>query len=342
MQFNLPVQRFILSFDAPAGRVMPTFAGNVWRGAFGHALRAAACLTGAPQCTGCTRKPQCAFAYVFDTPPPADATAMRLYPNAPHPFVLRELPAVTGAAATAELMLTLIGRAQRLLPLIVEALRAAAAGPGGIAGWQLTLRAVRQEARLGHEDWQRIDAANGALNALPATPCEPPPAPGSARSDAIRLELVTPLRVKREGRSLGPGALTFGDVFGSLMRRVSMLCTFHGDALLAVPFAELAGLSRQVRMRAALSSVRQQRFSNRQHQSMPMDGVVGWIEIDASVATVYWPFLWLGQYVHTGSAATMGLGCYALVARPAEAGFTDQPRPDAQTSASLPTVSEPA
>ena len=327
MPFDLPVQRFILSFDVPAGRTVPAFAGNVWRGAFGHALRAAACLTGAPQCSGCTRKPQCAFAYVFDTPPPASATAMRLYPNAPHPFVLRELPGATGhrPGARAELMLTLIGRAQRLLPLLVEALRAAAAGPGGIAGAQLTLRTVHQEARLGHADWQRIDAANGTLTARPATPCEPPATPGvdcssnrsGEPSDALRLELVTPMRVKREGRTLGPDTLAFGDVFGALMRRVSMLCTFHGAAPLDAPFAELAGLSRQVRMRCGLASVRQQRFSNRQHQGMPMDGVLGWMELDAADAAVFWPFLWLGQYVHAGSAATMGLGCYALVARPA-------------------------
>lgn len=319
MQFNLPVQRFILSFEAPVGRAIPAFGGNVWRGAFGHALRAAACLTGAAACTGCARKPQCAYAYVFETPPPAAATAMRLYPNAPHPFVLRELaasPTPTGSAS-AELMLTLIGRAQRLLPLIVEALRQAAAGPHGIAGQQLRLRSVQQEARLGQADWQRIDDPNGSLAALPPSPCEAPATPAGA----LRMALVTPLRVKREGRSLGPTTLAFGDVFGALMRRVSMLCSFHGAAPLQAPFADLAGQSRQVQMRSALTGVQQQRFSNRQRQAMPMDGVMGWCEIDAADAAPFWPFLWLGQYVHAGSAATMGLGCYQIEARPLGAGL---------------------
>lgn len=328
MQFNLPVQRFILSFEAPVGRAIPAFGGNVWRGAFGHALRAAACLTGAAACTGCARKPQCAYAYVFETPPPAEATAMRLYPNAPHPFVLRELPP-TGPASAA-LMLTLIGRAQRLLPLVIEALRQAAAGPHGIAGQQLKLRSVRQEARLGHADWQRIDDDNGTLAALPATPCEAPVAP----TGVLRMALVTPLRVKREGRSLGPATLGFGDVFGALMRRVSMLCSFHGAAPLQAPFAELAGQSRQVRMRSALTGVQQQRFSNRQRQAMPMDGVVGWLEIDAADVAAFWPFLWLGQYVHAGSAATMGLGCYQIVAHPVGAGLV--------APASLPAVPQHA
>ncbi len=307
MQFELPVHRFILSFDAPARRTAPAFAGNAWRGAFGHALRAGACLTGAAQCTGCARKPQCAYAYVFDTPPPPDACSMRLYPNAPHPFVLRELPlpAVRGA----ELMLTVIGRAHRLLPLMVQSLRQAAAGAHGIAGQQLELRAIRQESALGRADWQRIDYGHGAFTALPVSPHVAPAAPDGA----VRLQWITPLRVKKEGRSVAASALGFGDVFGALMRRVSMLCTFHGGAPLQAPFAELAALSRQVRMRCEWAPVTQRRFSNRQHQAMPMDGVIGWMEIDAADARPFWPFLWLGQYVHAGSAATMGLGCYDIV-----------------------------
>lgn len=313
MQFELPVQRFVLSFDAPARRTMPAFAGNAWRGAFGHALRAAACLTGAAQCTGCLRKPQCAYAYVFETPPPADATAMRLYPNAPHPFVLRELPSPVGAAAGAgpgaELMLTVIGRAQRLLPLMIEALRQAAAGPHGIAGQRLGLRAVRQETQLGRAEWRRIDDGSGSIAALPMASCEPPAAPAGA----VRLQSITPLRVKKEGRTVTAAALGFADVYGALMRRVSMLCSFHGVAPLRAPFAELAAQSRQVSVRSQWTPAPQQRFSNRQHRVMPMDGVTGWMEIDAADATAFWPFLWLGQYVHAGSAATMGLGCYEIV-----------------------------
>ena len=238
MQFELPVQRFILSFDAPALRTVPAFAGNAWRGAFGHALRAAACLTGAAQCTGCARKPQCAYAYVFETPPPADATSMRLYPNAPHPFVLREL--TLPAAAGAELMLTVIGRAQRLVPLLIQALRQAASGPHGIAGQRLELRRVQQESLLGQADWRRIDDGRGSFSALPDTLCEAPDAPAGA----LRLQWITPLRVKKEGRSVAAAALGFGDVFGALMRRVSMLCSFHGAAPLQAPFAELAAQSR--------------------------------------------------------------------------------------------------
>ena len=328
MQFELSVQRFILSFDAPPQRTVPAFAGNAWRGAFGHALRAAACLTGAAQCTGCARKAQCAYAYVFETPPPADAVSMRLYPNAPHPFVLRELSSPAGEGA--ELMLTVIGRAQRLLPLMIQALRLAASGPQGIAGQRLELRRVRQESLLGRADWRHIDDAGGAIDALPSAPCGVPAAPGGD----VRLQWITPLRVKKEGRSVAAAALGFGEVFGTLMRRVSMLCSFHGAAPLQAPFAELAARSRQVRVRSQWAPVEQRRFSNRQQRAMPMDGAMGWMEIEAGDAAPFWPFLWLGQYVHAGSAATMGLGCYEIVP-PRLAGPAPLP-------ATLPAVPQPA
>lgn len=302
----LPLRRFMFCFDAPPQRVCPPFAGNAWRGALGHALREAACLTGAPHCGGCPRRGDCAYAYVFETPPPADAAAMRLYTSAPHPFVLRELG--DAPAGQARLLLTLVGQAGALLPLLAQALRQAACGARGIEGARLALRSVHQEASPGSGQWRRIDAAHGALQPLADAPqpCPPPP-PG-----ALRLLLLTPLRVKREGRTLDAQTLDFAALAGALVRRISMLQLFHTGVPLQAPFAELKAQARQVCMRSGLVPAPQQRYSRRQGRAMPMDGVLGHIEIDAADARPFWPFLWLGQFVHAGSAATMGLGCYAM------------------------------
>jgi len=328
MNLELPVQRYRLVFAARAGRATPAFAGNVWRGAFGHALRDAACLTGAPSCLGCARRAECAYAYVFETPPPANAALMRLYPNAPHPFVLREL--TDQAAGTATLQLTLVGRAQALLALVVQALRQAAQGTHGIDGERLSLREVQQEAGLGCETWQRIDCERDLLRPLPSPVALLPAAPEAA----VRLRFITPLRVKREGNAVGAQALDFGALFGTLMRRVSMLQAFHTDTPLQAPFAELAARSREVRMRSHLEPAAQQRFSNRQRRAMPMNGLLGWVELDAVDAQAFWPFLWLGQFVHAGSATTMGLGCYEIEPA-ATAGMPAQ-------AASLPALSQAA
>lgn len=308
----LPVQRHVLVFDAttaiPGAGGPPAFAGNSWRGALGHSLRALACLTGAAACTGCTRKAGCAYNYLWETPPPADATRMRLYPQAPHPFILRELTAAGAAASGTWLMLTLVGRAYGLLPLVVQALALAARGAHGIAGRQLRLREVLQEHTLGALDWQRIDGLGGVLSPrATASACCP-----AAPSQPVRLTLQTPLRIKKEGRAVAPHQLAFADFFGALLRRISMLCAFHTEAPLEAAFAELMLAARAVVIRSELAWERQQRFSNRQKQAMLMDGVTGWIELDAADAAAFWPYLWLGQFVHAGSAATMGLGCYSI------------------------------
>jgi hypothetical protein len=242
---------------------------------------------------------------VFETPPPADAAVMRLYPSAPHPFVLRELDQASDGQAA--LMLTLVGQAQELLPLLVQALRRAGIGPHGIQGHQLHLREVCQERGLGCNEWERIDGPRG-LQPLPCLASDIPPPP----TDAVRLRFVTPLRIKREGNSLGAVALDFAALAGTLVRRISMLQAFHTDTTLQAPFAEFKERAREVRMRSSLVPVQQQRFSNRQRRTMPMDGLLGHVEIDAADALPFWPFLWLGQYVHVGSAATMGLGCYEI------------------------------
>ena len=324
LTIQLPVQRFVLLFETdPAGlsgQGSHAFAGNLWRGALGHSLRALACLTGAPSCTGCPKKSACAYNYLWETPPPANATRMRLYPQAPHPFVLRELPATEGDARNlTRLMLTLVGRAQTLLPLLVQALAQAARGEHGVGGRQLLLREVQQETTLGTMNCQRIDGQAGLLGLL-TTPLWTLPTPPVAN---LRLLLRTPLRVKKEGRAVAPQAMTFADFFGALLRRISMLCAFHTEALLEAPFADLMQNARSVQMRSQLNWARQQRFSNRQKQAMPMDGVTGWLEIDAADAAAFWPYLWLGQFVHAGSAATMGLGCYEIDCAPTEGLMRD-------------------
>ncbi len=357
----LPVHRFSLVFEADAASTeaaaTPAFAGNAWRGALGHSLRALACLTGAAACDGCFKKPQCAYNYLWETPPPPDATRMRLYPQAPHPFVLRVLepdakerqlsagqPKMAAGADNAGnkrtlLLLTLVGRAEALLPLLVQALAVAARSEYGVAGQQHQLCEVRQEQTLGALDWLRIDGKAGLLSPQPGAAAVVPPAP-PASAGPLRLLLHTPLRIKREGRAIAPQDLVFADFFGSLLRRISMLCAFHTSSPLEAPFAELMQKARLVAMqKSELSWERQQRFSNRQKQAMKMDGLVGWFELNAADVADFWPYLWLGQFVHAGSAATMGLGCYLLAAPSAvelaPPGLVHRP-------ASLPTITAAA
>jgi hypothetical protein len=54
--------------------------------------------------------------------------------------------------------------------------------------------------------------------------------------------------------------------------------------------------------------------SSRQRQEMTLGGVLGrWtLSGNSAVLAQLWPWLWLGQWLHLGKNATVGLGGYRL------------------------------
>lgn len=301
---RLNIGRYRARFTAEAAVRMSDFPGSAWRGALGHALKRTVCVTRMPQCRACALYLSCAYPYFYDTPPPPGAAKMRRYETAPHPFVLE--PGEAGAQTYA-LGFTLVGQANRHLALFIHALAGAAEGPRGVAGNRLRLLAVEQEATPGSGHWQTIHRPDEPLAALPIGCPRPPQTPA-----ACRIELLTPLRVKRDGRHVGPDAFRFADLFGHLLRRVSMLTAFHSDTPLETDFRALMDAARQVEAASSLAWQERTRYSHRQKAAMQLGGVVGRIDLTGVGLEPFWPYLWLGQWLHAGSGATMGLGHYRI------------------------------
>lgn len=300
----LPLCRYRLQFSA-VDKPVSDFPDSHWRGALGYALRESACLTGAPVCEPCPEKSRCAYVYLFETSPDMGAEKMRLYQRVPHPYALREEAQKDQGP---RLILTLFGRGNTHLPLIILALARAAAGPRGIGGRRMELLAVEQETIPGVNDWQRIDRPEGGLAPLTITaPSCPQLLPGG-----IRIQIHSPIRVKRDGRYVGVKNFRFADLFSNLLRRISMLSTFHGDTPLETDFRGLTLAARDIEAKADLRWVELGRHSARQQANMKMAGVVGSLHLDACGLEPFWPYLWLGQFTHAGSAATMGLGHFTL------------------------------
>lgn len=304
MQPHLPLARYQLSFHSADTRPAPRFAGSAWRGALGHALRHIACLTGAPECGGCPRLHQCAHSYLFDTPVPPDAAKLTRYSEAPHPYVLLEHTLSSGQV---QLELTLFGHANRHLALMVQALSRAAASGLGIAGRHLDYRHISQwnEAT---QAWQTLDTSHGTPQALPATTPNTPPVP----VHDIQIELLTPLRVRRNGQHVTPNQFEFPDLFGNLLRRISLLSSFHTDTPLDTDFRQLTQHAKTIPIQSTLRWHELNRHSQRQKTDMTLGGVIGTLSIPANDIADFWPYLWLGQYTHAGRATTMGLGCYRI------------------------------
>jgi len=305
---NLPLARYRLTFATLDPVRLPDYAGSAWRGVFGHALKRLVCVTREPRCPQCLLYRSCVYPYLFETPPDPGAGKLRKYTAAPHPFVLSPDPASRGNLPPASLVqvgITLFGHGNRHLPYIIHALEQA--GNRGIQRARLSLQRVEQ-ADSQAVQWSIIYVPGGPLT--PAAPSMPivPACPGR-----VTLRLETPLRLRVADHYLTPEGFRFGALFGNLLRRVSLLTTFHTDRPLETDFAALTRAARAIE--AAQVELRWHdwtRYSSRQDTLLKMGGLLGRVTLAGADLEPFWPYLWLGQWTHAGKGTSMGLGKYRI------------------------------
>lgn len=297
-ELDLPLARLRLRFKLHAGPALGGFSGGAWRGGLGHALRAACCRTGAPTCDGCGYLRGCDYSLAFETPTPPEAPALATTDAVPHPFGLVALPDEGGAE---ELLLTLYGSGIRFLAPLVQALLQAGRAGIGPERSSFQLSVAECERPPGSRQWQALRAAGAP------EPSVVIPAPLAA----CQVRLITPLRLRRRGVYLGPADFAFADLFGSLLRRISLLCSLYARPLLA----DFAGLMRRAQFvtlaRTELRWREWRRRSARQGRSIAVGGLLGEFSMDELPAE-FWPYLWLGQFVQAGKGTAMGMGYYEI------------------------------
>ena len=202
-----------------------------------------------------------------------------------------------------------MGNGNRRLPLLIHALERAALSGVGKRRVPLALCLVEREVRPGAEDWLGVHAPGVPVENPPAEACPIP----AVSTTVVRLELVMPLRLRRDGQPLRPDAWQFGDLFSNLLRRVSMLTEFHTDQPLETDFAGLTELARQFQLIDCVQDWRPwHRYSSRQKATLAMDGLIGHVPLPANGLEPFWPYLWLGQYVLAGAGTSMGQGRYII------------------------------
>jgi hypothetical protein len=304
----LPVARYRFTFRMRDDLRLPDFSGSLLRGQFGAALRRTACMTGAKTCVGCPLLATCPYPAIFETPAPA-SHHLQKFSQVPNPYVIEPPPLGTRAIAAGEALsfaMVLIGRALDQLPLIVYALqRALRHGLG------------EERARGELEDiaWQRgdesvpvWDSSTGRVSAHEPV-LEVPAFDGCA---SARLNIATPLRLQDNGRPLRPHELAPRKLATALVRRTALLCELHADLPgLGARAAELARHAESLADERALVWHDWSRYSSRQKQAMTLGGVLGTWTLHGDLAPLA-PWLWLGQWLHAGKNATMGMGGYTL------------------------------
>ena len=302
----LPIARLHFTVRADGPLHLPPYAGSMLRGAFGHALLA---LSPLPHTDGqpCALHASCPYCQLFAAPP-LPGHNLQKFSHMPQPYVI-EPP--TGGAQQLQagqsfgFGLVLMGKALGLLPVVLQAWQRALRT--GLGQWHTpcTLLEINDENGLQPLPDKREQLSN--LNAgLP-----PAPALGAQAT----LHFHTPLRLQVQGKPARAGQLSARDLLIALARRTQLLCDVHLGA--AAPQLDFAALSSQA---AAIELQPQNlrwfdwgRYSQRQKQEMQLGGLLGSVQLQGEMAP-FAELLHLGQWLHVGKNATMGLGGYRLTA----------------------------
>ena len=340
----LPLARYRVRFrehtakgSFPLTSPRTSYLGSAWRGAFGHALRKAVCITRLPTCDPCVLLHSCPYPFLFESRTPPGARKLTRYPRTPGPYVLEPSDRrFDSGSDMLSLGLTLFGAANDHLPYVVHALdsagrrgltarrvklemldvqaetRGLSATGGVVAGGTAPDDAAEPESAVQNAaeqpGWTTVFELGRTLSPVPA---EPPLLP--ALPTAVRVRLVSPLRIKRHEHLVGPADFDFRAFMGGLLRRISLVTYFFGDTPLETDFAGLLRRAEAVPMSDPELRWREwTRRSSRQNAEIRMGGLVGCFDLPGSALEPFWPLLWLGQWTHAGKGCSMGLGRYVL------------------------------
>jgi hypothetical protein len=316
---NIPFVRLRYCYECREPLRLPRFKGSAWRGAFGHALKRVACALRQSKCDDCLLRYTCVYTYVFETPPPPDSRRLRLYPTAPHPFILRP-PRETREYYQARERLTgeliLIGQAIGYLPYFVYALEIM--GENGLGRGRGRLRLVDLQ-ELGRSGLEGCNIYSSTAKTLSPTTSRAHQETLAAIAELpqeageLSLNLLTPLRIKFDGSYVEK--MEFHHLIRNLLRRLASLAYFHCQIDPEADGFYFKGCI-QAAETVKLSWRRCQwqdweRYSQRQQTKMLLGGIVGNISF-REVPPQFLPLLLLGEQLHVGKTASFGLGQYKI------------------------------
>ena len=312
--------RFTFSVTPKTTLLLPSYNGSTLRGGFGHAFRRIICAFKGKECADCLLRHQCVYAYVFETPIPADAQIMRKYTAAPHPFILEPPMNNRKSYQKGEDLsfgLTLIGRAADYLPYFIYAFEELGRIGIGKGRGKYELREVAEEGGESEGDSfpkkRVIYSGDTKLLTQTSPPIqwsdilmnhpEPP--------NAIQVSFITPTRIKYKN-SLTKD-LKFHVFFRNLLRRISLLSYFHCNHRIDdTRFKDLIEQAGKIKtVKRSLYWHDWERYSNRQETRMKMGGFMGEITYEGELRE-FWPYIKLGEYVHVGKGSGFGLGRYRI------------------------------
>lgn len=316
-QPELPLSAYRFRYRAADDLRLSEDPRGLWHGVLGLHLRRLGCVVPGTDCAHCLLLHQCDYSLLFSGPRPPNAELMRRYDRIPVPHALHipeDFPVQAAAGDELDLGLTLVGRANERLPLVVAAMDAA--GSAGLGAERARLRlsdVLQQTAAPAPDAWQPL-FADGRLRpaAAPIMPATPPlPA-------TVRLCFTSPY--KASGKAAGGDGIDVARLLMAIVRRISLLQYFYTGRQLDAPFADLKAMAEGARIAdAQLAPRRSARWAARRGTRVDTSGLIGHIDLCLEGIEPLWPYLHLGQWLNVGKNASMGFGNYRLEAPAATA-----------------------
>ena len=298
---------------------LPEYKGSTLRGGFGQNLKRAVCVIKNRECKNCLLKEKCVYSYIFETPPPQDATRLRKYPYAPHPFVIEpplERKEEYDRDEELSFNLVLIGKATEYLPYFVFAfdkLGEVGLGQGNGKYWLREVRCLKGNSDNGRLIYTGEDNTFKDSYALISGEDILEECRKYYGKRKITLNFATPTRIKYQEHFVKD--LEFHILIRNLLRRISLVSYFHCDKELKVDFKSLIEMAKKVKKEDSnLSWYDWQRYSSRQNTKMLLGGFIGRVtfSFDGIDSRQFLPFILLGSYIHVGKGTSFGLGKYEI------------------------------
>jgi hypothetical protein len=310
---TLPILRARVTLRLLTHTQLPEYKGAMLRGGFGYAFQRASC----PQscwnkADGCALAQLCPFRWIFATPRPPGIEQIHDLHDIPRPFVIE--PPTDGrreyrAGEALEFGLVVIGRAIDHLPYFLYSFeQLGRMGLGRdlaparlervevLRPWQPIGTTIYQDGRAIGNDWD-----------LPLITAHAIAAHAAQLPADLRIELLTPLRLKARGNLLR--SIDLGALVQAICWRLNTLSIFHGNGPWDVDHRTLVEQARAVAVEQRVRWVELLRTSTRgdDPQTMPQGGLVG-SAILRGVPEAVRSVLLAGSVIHVGKSATFGHG----------------------------------
>lgn len=298
---SLPITRYRLEISLSRPVSQSAYMGSAWRGLIGWELQHLICPFGKrPVCKSCIIREHCPYFRLFEDQSPIPGIR-----EMPRGYIFS--PSEGRESTLQNLDVTLMGECIRYFPAILKAVHSGKQAGVGSSRIAYRIASVSRilpgetvrSVPIDPDDWIGMNTAFSLSDWMEAA---------SGVSGATGFKLITPVRLRKQGKYMG--SMEWPYFFAGITRRLEALnCLFSSGDLLGKERYEVIAskFSSITTIQGHLTWLDYSRYSSRQHTKVPMGGLIGTAEFDASESWLL-PWLQAASLVHVGKGASMGLG----------------------------------